>query len=1076
MFNNLKYQNYHRHTSYSNILIADSGAMNKDYAEQAVKLGHGIISSCEHGFQGNYWDVYSLAEKYNLKFIFGAEAYWVKDKLEKDNTNNHICIFAKSEKGRKAINLILSDANEFGYYYRPRIDVNDILSLPCEDVFITTACVGFWNYDDEFNDDFVNQLHDKFKNNFMLEVQYHNTPKQKELNLKILALANKYNIKIIMGCDSHFIEDNQKYDRDYILEYKQVKYPDEIGWYMDYPTTEIVVERFKEQGILIESQIFDAINNTNVFLDFDNIILDKDKKLPSLFEELSQAEKDKMYLNIIKDEFKKYIKENNLTKEDILRYKQGITSEARSVIETSMSDYFILDHYIVKEGVKNGGIITTSGRGSAVSFFTNTLLGFSNIDRFKAPVHLYPERFLSATRILQTGSMPDIDLNLGNVEVFADAQKKLLGDDHSFPMIAYGTLRAKSAWRMYAGANTDKINLETAQTISNAIGDYEKDYGYAEDDEKDTIDILDYIPEQYIQLYEESIKYQGIIMDKKSHASAYLIYNKNIREEIGLMKCKSDTTKKEYLVALIDGKSADNFGYLKNDLLKVNVCLLHDLTAKKANIHPITVNDLLKISKQEDKIWDIYKNGLTLGINQCEKPATTKKVMEYKPKNDGELTCFIAAIRPSFKSMYNHFSKRLPFNYGIKTFDDIVQTETLRDSFLFFQEQIMAALAFSGIPMDECYDIIKAISKKKVSLIKSYKEQFSIGFKQKIIEAENCSDEVANTSVDKIWKIIEDASAYGFNASHAYCMCCDSMMDAYYKAYYPYEFYEVRLNYYSETGNKNKVAKYKQEMFEGYNIGEGRIKFRNDNRMFSIDTDNQCIHPSITSIKGLGIKDGEALYQLRDNQYSTFIELYTDIKPHVNTGKITTLIKLDYFEEFGKSQCLLDQMEIYNTFYDKSTIKKDKLAELGLTHELVAANCEKVTEKQYSKVNMTAIIKHLCAKVPNVDIEVKDKMNHELEVLGYISYINPKIYNQIYLTEVKTNSYGTPFFTMYNINNGKSTTLKVNKKFFRDEVVVTGDIISIVDIADKPQRRKDANDVWQVVGTEKVLDKYVKIA
>jgi len=1074
MFQDLKYQNYHRHTSYSNILVPDSGAMNDNYAKRAVELGHGIISSCEHGFQGNYWEVYSLAEKYGLKFIYGAEAYWVKDKLEKDNTNNHICIFAKNDNGRKAINLILSDANEFGYYYRPRIDIVDILSLPANDVFITTSCLAFWGYDDDFTISFIKQLHDKFDSNFMLEVQYHNTDKQKQVNAKILELSFSLSIEIIMGCDSHFIQDEQKYDRDYILEYKKVRYPDEVGWYMDYPTTEDAVERFKKQGILSDAQIFNAINNTNVFLSFDNIVLSKEKKLPSLYPNLTQSEKDRLYLNIIKDEFSKYIKENNLSKEDVVRYKKGIMSEAQAVIDTGMSDYFILNYNVVSEGIKNGGIITRSGRGSAVSFFTNTLLGFSNIDRFIAPVHLYPERFLSVTRILETGSMPDIDLNLGNVEVFADAQKKLLGDDHSFPMIAYGTLRAKSAWRMYAGANTDKIDFETATLISNAIGEYEKDLGYAEDDEKDTIDILEYIPEQYIQLYEESIKYQGIIMDKKSHASAYLIYDKNIREEIGLMKCKSETTKKEYLVALIDGKSADNFGYLKNDLLKVNVCLLHQMTADRAGIEPLSVNDVLAVSKKEDKIWDIYKNGLTLGINQCEKSTTTKKVMEYQPKNDGELSCFIAAIRPSFKSMYNHFSKRLPFSYGIKTFDDIVQTETLKDSFLFFQEQIMAALAFSGIPMDECYDIIKAISKKKVSLIKSYKEQFAIGFKQKIIEADGCSEEIAEDSVDKIWTIIENASAYGFNASHAYCMCIDSMMDAYYKAYHTYEFYEVRLNYYSETGKKDKVSKYKEEMLNGYNIKEGKLRFRLDNRQFTVDKENQCIHPSIASIKGLGTKDGEELYNLRNNKYDTFIDLYTDIKPHVNTGKITTLIKLDYFAEFGKSQYLLDQMEIYNKFYDKSTVKKDKLAELGLTHELVVANCEKETDKQYSKVNMTAIIKHLISKLPNVDIPIKDKMNHEVEVLGYTSYTNPKIYNKIYLSEVKTNSYGTPFFTMYNINNGKSTTIKVNKKFFRDEEVETGDIISIVEIADKPQRRKNANGDWEVVGTEKVLEKYIK--
>lgn len=1075
MFKNLTYQNYHRHSSYSNTLIADSGAMNVDYATRAVELNHGILSSCEHGFQGNYWETFSLAEKYNLKFIYGAEAYWVKDKLEKDNTNSHICIFAKNDKGRKAINLILSDANEFGYYYRPRTDVEDILSLPSEDVFITTACVGFWNYDDSFTEDFIVKLHNRFKDNFMLEVQYHNTDKQKQLNNKILQLSNKHNIKLIMGCDSHFIEDQQKYDRDYILEYKQVKYPDEVGWYMDYPTVEGAVLRFQEQSILTDNQIFEAINNTNIFLTFEDIVLSKEKKLPSLFPQLSQDEKNKKYLEIIKDEFILYLQQNNIDGDELKKYKEGIALEIQTVIDTGLADYFILDYYIVKEGIKNGGIITKSGRGSAVSYFTNTLLGFSNIDRFIAPIHLYPERFISKTRILESGSLPDIDLNLGNVEVFAEAQKNILGDDHSFPMIAYGTLKAKSAWRMYAGANPQSINIETAQLISGAIGDYEKDYSYAEDDEKDTVDILDYIPEQYIDLYNESIKYQGIIMDKKSHASAYLIYDKNIREEIGLMKCKSETTKKEYLVALIDGKSADNFGYLKNDLLKVNVCLLHKMTADRIGVEQITVNEVLKISRQESKIWDIYKDGLTLGVNQCEKSSTTKKVMEYKPKNDGELSCFIAGIRPSFKSMYSHFSKRLPFNYGIKTFDDIVQTETLHDSFLFFQEQIMASLAFSGIPMDECYDIIKAISKKKVALIKSYKEQFIKGFKEKIIKADSCSDEVAIESSDKVWTIIENASKYGFNASHAYCMCIDSMMDAYYKSYHPYEFYEVRLNYYSETGKKDKVSLYKEEMLRGFNIAEGKLRFGLDNRQFSLDKDNQCINPSITSIKGLGSQDGEALYNIRNNQYPNFITLYKDIKPHINTGKMETLIKLDYFEEFGKSQYLIDQIKIYNTFYDKSTIKKDKLAELGLTHELVLANCEKETEKQYSKVNMDAIIDYLISKLPNEDIAIKAKLDHQREVLGYISYTDPKVYNQIYLTEVKFNQYGTPFFSMYNINNGATVSLKANKRFVQDNSVVTGDMISIIEIGDKPQRRKNANGDWEVVGTEKILEKYVKI-
>ena len=81
-------QNYHKHTSYSNIMIADSAAVYEDYAKRAVELGHKIISSVEHGWQGYYYECFELAQKYNLKFVFGAEAYYVKDRYSKWQKSN----------------------------------------------------------------------------------------------------------------------------------------------------------------------------------------------------------------------------------------------------------------------------------------------------------------------------------------------------------------------------------------------------------------------------------------------------------------------------------------------------------------------------------------------------------------------------------------------------------------------------------------------------------------------------------------------------------------------------------------------------------------------------------------------------------------------------------------------------------------------------------------------------------------------------------------------------------------------------------------------------------------------------
>lgn len=224
-------QNYHRHSSYSNPWgFKDSAAVNEDYAKRAVELGHKVISSVEHGWAGYYFETYELAKKYNLKFIFGAEAYWVRDRHEKDRTNAHIIILAKNENGRRAINRVLSTANEDGYYFRPRVDIELLLSLPANDVMITTACLKFWDYDDI--EDILIQLYEHFKTNLFLEIQYHNTDRQIELNKRILELSKKYGIEMIVGMDSHYIYPDEKAERDYMLMSNPLRNEDEESWYI----------------------------------------------------------------------------------------------------------------------------------------------------------------------------------------------------------------------------------------------------------------------------------------------------------------------------------------------------------------------------------------------------------------------------------------------------------------------------------------------------------------------------------------------------------------------------------------------------------------------------------------------------------------------------------------------------------------------------------------------------------------------------------------------------------------------------------------------------------------------------
>ena len=1069
-------QNYHRHTSYSNIYVADSAAVNEDYAKRAVELGHKVISSVEHGWQGYYFETYELAKKYDLKFIFGAEAYWVKNRFEKDRTNGHIIMLAKNENGRRAINSILSTANEDGYYFRPRVDVELLLSLPADDVMITTACIAFWHYDDI--EDILVQLHNHFKKNLFLEIQYHDTESQVKLNQRILALSEKYGIEMIVGMDSHYIYPDQSKERDYILAAKNIHYEDEDGWFMDYPDDETTMNRFLKQGVFTRDQIQRAMDNTDLLLEFEdyainNRIFSKDIKLPSLYDgqhtidgvllpKLDQKQRNKEYSKLISKLFKAYVKDVDESQYD--EYFEGVKNEVQVIKDTNMSDYFLIDYYMVKRALEKGGVLTDSGRGSSVGYFTNTLLGFSKVDRFQSPIKLYPERFISKSRILETKSLPDIDLNWGTPDIAAEAQEEILGKDHAYPMIAFGTCKKKSAFKLYA--RSQNMDFDLANTISGQIEKYDEALKYADDDEKDDINIYDYVDEEYHSYIDASKKYQGIIMDKKKAPCAYLLYDGSIREEIGLIKCKSETTKKEYMTAVIDGAIAENYKFLKNDILKVDVVLLIDLIYKRIGLKHHTVNELMELVKNDQAVWDIYANGYTMGVNQVEKASTTRKSMKYKPRNVSELSAFIAAIRPAFKSMYSKLENREDFSYGIPAFDKILQTEELPQSFILYQEQTMNTLNYAGFPIDECYGIIKAIAKKHPEKVKPLKERFITGFKDKIMQDDGIPADKAEEDSARVWQIISDSCGYGFNSAHAYCMALDSLYNAYLKAHYPYEFYEVLLQTYSDKGKKDKVAELKQEMSKAFGIKEGEYKFGLDNRKFKADPDNQTIYPSLLSIKGLSQGCANDLYAMGQKKYENFYELWKDMKKkkNLNSGKVNTLIEIGYFDDFGTIGKIKRFIDILDQLYDRSQFSKTNPPVEFLS---IIKKYSEETDKQYRKFDYDAALTEIWETLEDTDIPFNERLKYELQNIGYVKTLVPDMSPDYAFVQEYECKYKNPKLTLYRLCDGTTEVVKVRRKKYDEAPINVGDIIKTIECSEEGRWSKDQNGDWQQDNSDK---------
>jgi DNA polymerase III alpha subunit len=1049
------YSNYHSHKMFTNITIADSPCNYTEYINRAIELNQSVITSVEHGWQGNYFLLHDLVlnknkelEKRrkdgeinvprNLKFIYGTEAYWVKDRHEKDKSNCHIIILAKNEKARKAINLVLSIANEDGHFNgRARLDFELLFSLPKDDVFITSACIGYWNKYEDI-DEITLKLHNHFGNNFMLEVQNHNTKQQADLNKHILELSKEHNINIIAGMDTHYINEKDHVRREKILSYKGLHYEDEEGWFLDYPSYEIAYERFKVQSVLTDEQIKIALENTNIIETFDDIILDTNIKLPTMYPDLTQEEKNTELKKIINKEWDIFKEREKIEKSEYPMYLSGIRAEVDEVIKTNMTDYFILHYYGLKKGKDNGGRVTKRGRGSAVGFFINTLLGFSKVDRFKAPIKLYPERFMTADRIIKSRSLPDIDNNVDKQEPFVQGFKELLGEHGLYPMIAFGTLKKSSAIKLYMGA--EGIDASIQNEVSKQLQEYDKAIKHCDtEEEKDEINISDYISKEYTKYVDLSKPYQGIVIQKSSHPCAYLLLNGDIREEIGIIRCESESTKKSVLTACIDGAMAEVYKFLKTDLLIVDVVGLTEDIWERVGKESITNNELEKIlaSDEGKETWDIYANGHTLCVNQCEKEGTKNKCMKYKMKNTAELSAFVAGIRPAFASLLNNFLNRKPYSTGVKELDDI-----LKDSFhyMMYQESLMAYLGWLGIEMKETYDVIKKISKKKFK--DSELEDLRLRCKAQWIL--NVGKE---EGFNETWKVMQDAVSYAFNSAHSYCVGNDGAEIAYLKAYYPYETYEVCLNRFDEKKNKEKVSLLKEEMRLAFGIKEGELRFGLDNRKFNLDKENKCIHPSLTSIKNMGKNVAEDLYNLnKEFTFNNFYELLIKISDNtsINKAMLDILIKLDYFKEFGKSQKLLDFVTYYNLLQGKKAPKKSTISEKILDQNIINIINENSTptEATYTKFDSTKCLEDIWLYLPNISIDLKDTIINRKELLGYVDYKNEKL-NKRYALVSDINTKYTPVINTYCLNNGITCKCKISKKIWNHEPLQENDIIFI---------------------------------
>ena len=1060
------YNNYHKHDHLSNIFTPDTNTKQEEYIIKGCEYGHHNYFTTNHGSMGDIFEARTLCDKYGIRCLAGLEGYIVPNPLEKDKSNYHIIIIPRTDNSRKKVNYISSHANIEGYYYKPRLFISDLLQLEPNDVFITTACCAGLLNDDISIEKILMPLYHHFGKNVFLEVQTHNVEIQKEINKKALMLSDELGLDLIAANDSHYIDENGQRERLELLKGKHIEYGEEDTFILDYPDGNTMLDRFIKQNVLPIDKAKKAIENTLIFDECEEIKLDKTIKMPTIYPDMSLTQRMKKLENEVWERFDRIIVDDNITAEELPKYKDGIEYELKTIRDTNdeihTADYFLFNEKNVDLAVnKYGGVLTRGGRGSAGSFYVNRILGMTQLDRFRINLPIFPDRFASTARLIENRALPDIDFNVESQEPFVKASRELLGEHGCYPMIAYGTMQLGEAFRNVCrskGFDYDYFN-EVGKNIENHLED-----------------------ENWKPIVDEAQKYVGTIVSASVHPCAHVLDNKDLRYEYGIVRMG------DFLCVMVTSGEADEYKLLKNDYLIVKVWKLISETFKAIGQPILPASKLLTSIKNDERIWNLFKEGLTCTLNQVDSDNGMHQAKRYGISSFEQGAFIAAAIRPSFDSWREQFLNKIPYSTGSKDLDDVLN---MTDHYILFQENLMQYFDWLGVTPAESIGLIKKISKKKIK-----PEDFSnleVKLKENWIKHTGSDDMFKET-----WEMVQSCISYGFCSAHAAATSLDMCYGAYLKVNYPLEYYTVCLNNY--IGDETRTNKLMNEM-PYFGLKMQGIKYGHSRSEYSFDKSTNTIYKGLASIKFINETVPEEIYEISKNRHEDFVDLLYDLKEKssINSRQLDILIKLDFFQDFGDSNTLGWIAQEFDRLYGKRSIKKDsEFAEL-VGDELLKQVCEKdtpthideiniegflysrnidYTEEElqdcikykfedgdngkrlkipngysfkkifkkyqitdaelqrfatkivigkYDGINTRKLLKHLLNNSKYPKVTVQQRIRWQSELLGYIDYTDPKL-DKRYLVVTNLDTTYSPKFNAYCINNGKTVEMRVRKK------------------------------------------------
>lgn len=650
----------------------------------------------------------------------------------------------------------------------------------------------------------------------------------------------------------------------------------------------------KEHALLIEN-ILDYSNNEGLINSEKiasrcNLEFPKAKNLLPIYD----CENPPQYLfNLCKAGLTKRLNGNIPEK-----YKRRLSYELNVINDMGFANYFLVVYDFIRFAKKNK-ILVGPGRGSAAGSLVAYSLGITDIDPIE--YDLLFERFLNPER----KTMPDIDTDFPDNrrdEVINYVVEKY-GKRRVCGIVTFGTMGAKQVIRDVArvlNIPTYKIDSLSkfipAFTKEKLVDFYKNNQAFKARIDSDI---------SLTEMFKIAHRLEGFPRHTSSHAAGIVMSKVDLDEVIPL------TVGDNIYLTSYSMEYLEDLGLLKMDFLGLkNLTIIDNIINDVKNFTNEDI-EFSKIPLDDKSALNIFETANTSGIFQFESVGMRNFLRRLKPNTFEDIFAAIALFRPGPAINIDSYIKRKHNEEKITYLDPSLEP-VLKNTYgiIIYQEQIIQlASIYAKYTLGEADILRRAMSKKKLDLLKSEEERFVY----KSVK-NNHTEEDAR----KIFQLVLSFAGYGFNRSHSVAYAIIAYKMAYLKSHYPTIFFANLLT--NSIGSETKTQEYIMEAKSNkIEIIKPTIN-QSDNRY--IVKDNKIIYP-LSNIKSIGAVVCQTIKKAKESGpfldiYDCFSRLYI---AGVGKKALEVLINANVFKEFNYNRATL----IYNldSLFNYAELTKD---------------------------------------------------------------------------------------------------------------------------------------------------------